>query len=71
MTMFSHDTIDFLSDLRANNTRDWFEENRKTFHAAVRDPAKAFAVARECCWACGCPAATRPRPPPQAELQLV
>jgi len=45
MTMFSQDTIDFLSNLRANNTRDWFEENRSTYHAAVRDPAKAFAAA--------------------------
>jgi uncharacterized protein (TIGR02453 family) len=44
MTMFSQDTIDFLADLRANNTRDWFEENRGTYHAAVRDPARAFAA---------------------------
>lgn len=43
MTMFSQDTIDFLAALRANNTRDWFEENRSAYHAAVRDPAQEFA----------------------------
>lgn len=43
MTMFSQNTLDFLGALRGNNTRDWFEENRTTYHAAVRDPAREFA----------------------------
>ncbi|WP_413717296.1 DUF2461 domain-containing protein [Silicimonas sp. MF1-12-2] len=43
--MFSQDTIDFLAALRANNSRDWFEDNRKTYHAAVREPAREFAEA--------------------------
>ncbi|PUB09782.1 uncharacterized protein (TIGR02453 family) [Yoonia sediminilitoris] len=43
MTMFSHDTIDFLAALRANNSRAWFEGNRGAYHDAVRDAARDFA----------------------------
>ena len=43
MTMFSQQTIDFLAALRANNNREWFEDNRGAYHVAVRDAARDFA----------------------------
>ena len=43
MSWFSRDTIGFLEALRANNARDWFEDNRKTYIETVREPAKRFA----------------------------
>lgn len=43
MTGFSRETIRFLEGLGANNNREWFEERRDTYVAAVREPAKAFA----------------------------
>jgi uncharacterized protein (TIGR02453 family) len=42
MTTFSQDTINFLTGLRANNSREWFDENRDTYHVAVRDAARDF-----------------------------
>lgn len=42
MTMFSQDTINFLTGLRANNSREWFDENRDTYNVAVRDAARDF-----------------------------
>jgi uncharacterized protein (TIGR02453 family) len=42
-TGFAGDTIGFLKDLKANNTRDWFQANKKTYEAAVKKPAPAFA----------------------------
>lgn len=44
MTMFSKETVAFLTALRENNNRDWFEDNRARFHAVVRDPAQDFAA---------------------------
>ena len=29
----------FLKELRRNNNRDWFAENKARYHAEVRDPA--------------------------------
>lgn len=42
-TGFTADTLDFLSGLKANNSKDWFDEHRKTYEASVKKPAKAFA----------------------------
>jgi uncharacterized protein (TIGR02453 family) len=42
-TGFTDETLGFLAGLKANNTRDWFNENRKAYEAAVKQPAEAFA----------------------------
>lgn len=36
---FSRATFDFLKDLKANNTRDWFSENKSRYEDVVKDPA--------------------------------
>lgn len=41
---FSQATVDFLTDLRANNTSDWFGANRKIYETHVRDAAKWFSA---------------------------
>jgi uncharacterized protein (TIGR02453 family) len=35
----------FLRDLRENNRREWFEENRERFLSEVREPAQRFIMA--------------------------
>lgn len=35
--MLQQNTLDFLADLRENNTREWFEANRKRYEAAKKD----------------------------------
>ncbi len=42
---FSRDAIAFLSDLRANNDRAWFNDHKKVYEHEIREPAKAFATA--------------------------
>lgn len=39
---FSKHTLDFLAELRANNNRDWFAENKSRYEALVLDPALEF-----------------------------
>ncbi|MBI3771808.1 MAG: DUF2461 domain-containing protein [Gammaproteobacteria bacterium] len=39
---FTHETFAFLSALAANNNREWFEQNKQAYEAAVRTPALAF-----------------------------
>ena len=39
---FSDNAIAFLSELAANNNRDWFQENKSRYEEAVREPALAF-----------------------------
>jgi len=41
--MFKQDTLDFLSNLEANNNRDWFHENKKIYEKEVKKPLKEFA----------------------------
>lgn len=43
--MFSPQTITFLADLRHNNDREWFAQNRARYDAGVAGPAKAFGDA--------------------------
>lgn len=43
-TSFSNDTLQFLTDLRANNTRDWFAENKARYEAHVKDSGQHFAA---------------------------
>ncbi len=41
---FQSDLFAFLRDLKENNDRAWFEENRDRYLASVRDPALRFIV---------------------------
>ncbi|MGI9356142.1 MAG: DUF2461 domain-containing protein [Rhizobiaceae bacterium] len=45
MTGLSKDTIKFLKDLKANNNRDWFQANKKTYEAMVKSPAAEVGAA--------------------------
>lgn len=40
--MFSPETLQFLTDLKANNDRDWFTANRARYEAHVLAPSRAF-----------------------------
>ncbi len=42
---FSKETISFFRNLKRNNTRDWFEANRRIYEGHVLAPAKAFVSA--------------------------
>jgi uncharacterized protein (TIGR02453 family) len=41
---FSEETFDFLSDLKANNRRDWFDENRDRYRQHIQEPAIRFVT---------------------------
>ncbi len=41
---FSNGSVSFLLDLKANNSRDWFQANKKTYEHAIKAPSKAFCV---------------------------
>jgi uncharacterized protein (TIGR02453 family) len=45
--MFTPETPRFLSDLAANNTRDWFTANRARYEAVAAAPARAFCTGME------------------------
>lgn len=40
--MFTQSTFDFLADLDANNSKDWFDANRDRYEAHWRSPALGF-----------------------------
>src|SRR5918998_456518 len=42
---FPRATLDFLTDLRANNSREWFDANRARYERDLVAPAKAFVTA--------------------------
>ncbi|MFZ2101712.1 MAG: DUF2461 family protein, partial [Oricola sp.] len=42
-TGFNDETITFLADLKANNARDWFADNKPLYERALKKPAGAFA----------------------------
>ena len=42
---FPPEALSFLSDLKANNTKDWFAENKATYEEQVKEPGKQFADA--------------------------
>lgn len=42
---FSKDAITFLRDLRANNDRTWFNDHKKIYERAIKQPAQAFCAA--------------------------
>lgn len=39
---FPTEGIEFLKNLKCNNNRDWFQENKKLFKTSLEEPAKAF-----------------------------
>lgn len=43
--MIERDAADFLADLKANNARDWFNDNRARYVQALKTPGAAFAKA--------------------------
>ncbi|MEM9707901.1 MAG: DUF2461 domain-containing protein [Pseudomonadota bacterium] len=45
MATFNEATFDFLRDLAANNSKDWFEDNRNRYDAHWKAPALAFIEA--------------------------
>ena len=42
MTHFSSGYIEFFSQLKENNNKEWFDENRKWYELIVREPFKAL-----------------------------
>ena len=42
---FPTETVAFLSDLRANNTRDWFTANKAVYERALKHPGAQFCAA--------------------------
>ena len=41
---FSADALRFLAELKANNTKVWFAENKATYEAQLKGPGKQFAA---------------------------
>ncbi len=39
---FSNEAVGFLKDLKGNNNRDWFAENKKVYEQEIKAPAKMF-----------------------------
>ncbi len=42
MTYFTDDFLKFFQELEKNNTKQWFEANRKRYKSSVKDPFYAF-----------------------------
>lgn len=42
MAYFDQEFINFFEDLSANNSKEWFDENRKRYEKAVKKPFAAF-----------------------------
>ncbi|WP_271950986.1 DUF2461 domain-containing protein [Ruegeria faecimaris] len=41
---FSPEALQFLSELRANNRREWFHANKQIYEATIKQPAEQFAA---------------------------
>ena len=44
VTGFSTNALAFLKDLKANNNRDWFHRNKKTYEVEIKRPAALFSA---------------------------
>lgn len=44
-TSFPKDALAFLTELKANNRKDWFASNKPRYEAAIKLPAQAFTEA--------------------------
>ncbi len=42
---FPPETVEFLKALNANNNRDWFQANKKTYEQDYKKPARTFSAA--------------------------
>ncbi len=42
---FHEETLKFLVELKFNNTKEWFDENRGRYDRCIVEPSKAFVVA--------------------------
>jgi len=42
MTYFNQNFLDFFKELEKNNHKEWFDENRKTYHKEVKEPFAEF-----------------------------
>ena len=49
MAYFDKDYLDFFSELEKNNSKEWFDENRKRYEKSIKRPFKVFmqALAKE------------------------
>ena len=47
MTSISKTTLDFLADLKTNNNRDWFAENKSTFEKEQKSIKKFFSAVQD------------------------
>ncbi|MEM1327238.1 MAG: DUF2461 domain-containing protein [Bacteroidota bacterium] len=45
MAFFTPDFIQFFQELRANNNRDWFNDNKKRYIAVVKEPFEQYIAA--------------------------
>ena len=45
--IFTTGTLEFLGNLKQNNNRDWFQQNKGAYESSVKNPAKAFAILME------------------------
>ena len=41
---YSKEALQFLKELKANNKKEWFDANRKTYERELRDPTKELAA---------------------------
>ena len=41
---FRPETIDFLWELRMNNSKEWMEQNRDRYKEVLKEPFDAFAA---------------------------
>jgi len=42
MSYFTNDFIKFFEELKQNNNREWFQENKKRYELSVKEPFEAF-----------------------------
>ena len=45
MTYFNSDFLDFFKELEQNNSKEWFDINRKRYERSVKNPFKRFVLA--------------------------
>ena len=44
MSIFTEDSLTFFQDLKANNSRDWFQANKTRYEAGIKKPAAFFCA---------------------------
>lgn len=42
MAYFEKDFLDFFTELKSNNNKDWFDENRKRYKTSIKEPFENF-----------------------------